>query len=1011
MFDPYRKWLGIQPKDQPPNHYRLLGVDLFEDDLDVIEGAADRLMNFVRQYQSGEHAGDAARILNELAAARLCLLKPTTKAAYDKKLRQAEAASVPTVESTFADLPFTDADLPSVRSPRKKSTAKSKLQGPSSQLLIAGGIGAVVCLILVIFLMSGRRDRLVEKSTEPKPASSAKPVAPDQVPATPDSTAKVDPSPSHPYAWVPTALVTDPIGEPIDLLKLVDLNRDVNAGKWDQTKTALIGDRHSRLYLPTRLPDDYQLKLTVRRMEGIDTLKIGFMMGGRQGMLALDGWSSTQSGLYLDGREPNSNCTTRPGKLFQDQSAATIVLTIHPRHVHVSFDGKPIVDVFGNPERLDLYQNAVMPSRESPFLETADAKYVFESITLVPIKPEPPVVRPARLDREIDILPLVDLDTDMQQGIWSIQKNTLYSPEKNGKLYLPTVVPEEYTLSATVEMNSEVRGIFAFVVGLVADQTNFRFVAADGDTGLDMVDGQRWWFNNTRIRGPILKAGVPAKLAMTVTKGGVRVDVDNRTIIDWRGDVRRLATAGDAQLKDARRLVLEASHHCKIRDLKLGPPVGPLNYSIHPPVPAGKSIDLLSVIDHQRDAFWGTWQRDGNALRCMGDDPASKLVIPCDVPGDFKLSMRVTRVEGGKSNDEAMFLGFPFESSRAAIVIDGRASKMTGLYLDGVDIDQNPFTHRVGPVLTAGTPCDVVLTVQNHRLQLRINDAPILDWNGNSKRCSVPSEIVTPGRWLSLASYQQGFRFEKLDLELLGTPTERSAAKLSADGKLLPILDLDRDVRRGVWKLDKEGLTCPTTPGCRLRIPVSPPTQYVFSAQVERKQGDDDLYFGLRVGQYAAGFGIDGMNGREAGVDSLDGMRYIASMNPTNRKYAAALLPKDQSVLVRCYVLPDTIVVTCGDKIVGRWHGDPRRLAAIPDFNPWNYTEEDRTHLWVGSWGTQFLFRDLELKPLSDTEAAEILKSFSGVFPLSSQSAVPLAPFNGNPANFADTPPVIPAKR
>ena len=29
-FDPYHDWLGIAPKDQPPNHYRLLGVDLFE---------------------------------------------------------------------------------------------------------------------------------------------------------------------------------------------------------------------------------------------------------------------------------------------------------------------------------------------------------------------------------------------------------------------------------------------------------------------------------------------------------------------------------------------------------------------------------------------------------------------------------------------------------------------------------------------------------------------------------------------------------------------------------------------------------------------------------------------------------------------------------------------------------------------------------------------------------------------------------------------------------------------
>ena len=37
QFDAYHKWLGIAPKDQPPNHYRLLGVDLFEADDDMRE--------------------------------------------------------------------------------------------------------------------------------------------------------------------------------------------------------------------------------------------------------------------------------------------------------------------------------------------------------------------------------------------------------------------------------------------------------------------------------------------------------------------------------------------------------------------------------------------------------------------------------------------------------------------------------------------------------------------------------------------------------------------------------------------------------------------------------------------------------------------------------------------------------------------------------------------------------------------------------------------------------------
>jgi hypothetical protein len=28
-FDPYHKWLGIPPPQQPPHHYRLLGIDLY----------------------------------------------------------------------------------------------------------------------------------------------------------------------------------------------------------------------------------------------------------------------------------------------------------------------------------------------------------------------------------------------------------------------------------------------------------------------------------------------------------------------------------------------------------------------------------------------------------------------------------------------------------------------------------------------------------------------------------------------------------------------------------------------------------------------------------------------------------------------------------------------------------------------------------------------------------------------------------------------------------------------
>jgi len=87
-FDPYHKWLGIPPKLQPPNHYRLLGVEPFESDLDVIEAAANQRMAYLQGLASGEHGELSQTLLNELAMARVCLMDPDEKEAYDAELRQ-----------------------------------------------------------------------------------------------------------------------------------------------------------------------------------------------------------------------------------------------------------------------------------------------------------------------------------------------------------------------------------------------------------------------------------------------------------------------------------------------------------------------------------------------------------------------------------------------------------------------------------------------------------------------------------------------------------------------------------------------------------------------------------------------------------------------------------------------------------------------------------------------------------------------------------------------------------
>jgi len=86
-FDPYYQWLAIPPREQPPNHYRLLGVDIFEPDVDVIAVSADRQMVHIKAQATGRYAEFSQKLLNELAKARTCLLDPAKKSQYDSRLR------------------------------------------------------------------------------------------------------------------------------------------------------------------------------------------------------------------------------------------------------------------------------------------------------------------------------------------------------------------------------------------------------------------------------------------------------------------------------------------------------------------------------------------------------------------------------------------------------------------------------------------------------------------------------------------------------------------------------------------------------------------------------------------------------------------------------------------------------------------------------------------------------------------------------------------------------------
>ena len=113
-------------------------------------------------------------------------------------------------------------------------------------------------------------------------------------------------------------------------------------------------------------------------------------------------------------------------------------------------------------------------------------------------------------------------------------------------------------------------------------------------------------------------------------------------------------------------------------------------------------------------------------------------------------------------------------------------------------------------------------------------------------------------------------------------------------------------------------------------------------------------------------------------MDLIDDKPYQDKLNSTRQEFPQPLLPKGKRVKVRCFVLPDTVLVKCDDQEVVKWHGDPRRLSLKSDlYLPPNYSEADRSQLWLGGWESEFLIRELSLKSLSDEEASQIVSSIN----------------------------------
>ncbi len=193
------------------------------------------------------------------------------------------------------------------------------------------------------------------------------------------STANVS-SVTPPVITAPAAIPAQAADGAFDLIKLLDLSRDVHAGTWKADGGAIVSvaTENSLFEVPTSLPREYQLTLTVRRAAGSVANKgllIGLSVAGQRVDAGIDVSGGTTSGLSdvegLEIKDPkNPTRVQGPRPLIDGPNLRTIVCTVRPPSIQVSVDGKTIID-FAEPAL--LHSNRMTRLFDSVYLETETA--------------------------------------------------------------------------------------------------------------------------------------------------------------------------------------------------------------------------------------------------------------------------------------------------------------------------------------------------------------------------------------------------------------------------------------------------------------------------------------------------------------------------------------------------------------------------------------------------------------------------------------------------------------
>jgi formylglycine-generating enzyme required for sulfatase activity len=753
-FDPYHKWLGIPKAEQPPHHYRLLGIAPFEADPEVIEAAADRQMAYIRQCATGPYTRESQQILNELSAARVCLLNAAKKQAYDRELKSRLAPAAPPITPPPAAGPSSpapgdgadnallllqqsvaDAEAPAARRPAPK---KKRGAQPSTYWLWGSGAAALLVVGGVIYAVSQPGPAAVQPAGKTTAGSTEKPArkAKKDRPTAERNSISDDPAIKKSDAPAAKEAITNSIGMKLVLVPAGEFQMGADES---QAETLKAFPYTATNWLAGERPR-HRVRITRAFYMGTCEVTVGEFMKYYE---AAGGAMEEVKGIPVDwDYDPN-----RPDRAQRE------VLPWAPGWVRI--DEHPVVLVSWNDANAFCQWLSQKEGKNYRLPTEAEWEYACRAGT---------ATRywcgndPDELTRYANI------------------------PDRETKNHWPGA----WMLEVRDGKQTQNRASFPFVDGtdgyaLTAPVGNY----PPNAFGLCDMHGNvnewcRDWYDVNSYSQPEDDPQGPSQGSQRVIRGG-----------GWR--------SYPVQARAAYRSGIDAAY----RDNQLGFRVvcetGAAATGA-PAQPAAKrplTEDLLKRISLEQNTVRGSWRFDGTALV----SPATELAllqIPVTPAENYILRATVEAT----SIADCLSLGLTTGSTQVTVVCNGWRNTTSGLQLvDGHLVPDNET--ETGPVLLAGKPNEIVCRVTRGRVEVTCNGKLAVNWSGDFNRLAAGPDWEPPNkRQLYLGTHLTSYRLSKLELEPLApdsttsTPPPPQRPLREVVGRLLQ-LKADLSIRVG----------------------------------------------------------------------------------------------------------------------------------------------------------------------------------------------------------------------